>query len=136
VSGLKDITELNPVELAELTGSGPVDARTEALCQQKVSFILDLFDVCHQLFLEGSTFERFVVVRRQDWTKFSYANRPANKIASDRAWERWKKKIRKLGVSEGEHLDDDQGVALLIDPEFVRRATDKALGIDESHSLE
>jgi hypothetical protein len=113
------------------------EERVDTLAGQRKTFLLDLFEVCHQLYLEGSTLNQRILVRRDDWTRVTYANKTVGIASANRAWERWKGKIRKLGCHDGEHTEEeDRSVALLLNLNLVTRAVDKALGIDESLPLE
>ena len=138
LKGIEDFAPNNakfaPHEKASTTFD---DDQLATISDQKVGFIIDLFEICHQALMSGSTSGCLAVVSRRVWVSSIYATGGVTKASTDRGWERFKAKIRKLGLSAGELVDEETtAISLLFDPEFIRHATDKALGIDDSLTLE
>lgn len=135
--GLEDFKpEPEPVYILEPESEFD-DEKVAVIGCQQVSFIIDLFEICHQAMMSGDTKGWMVVVSLKTWADVHYERQTPSKSTRDRGWERFKVKIRKLGLSQGDTFDEETGaVSLLFDPEFIRHATDKALGIDDSSTLE
>lgn len=107
------------------------------LDKERTSFVLDLFEVCHEAFLAGRMEGPLVAVSVREIMAIKYPRQPDVNSAVERFWERWKGRLRKLGlVKDYRPWRGEQRYSVYLDYHNVVRASDNALGVVDDEPIE
>ena len=93
-------------------------------------FWIDLEDICHQGRMVGLT-GNCLKISFDLWKRIIYRDGDISQDSMSRSWDRWKKKMREIGIVEMIEADDDTGVGRLdavIDLEIVTPLIEMVLG--------